>query len=102
RKWIENRIANEHINYFEFDEFEKCDKIGSSAFATVYRLKLMRKVDIYPNIIHFFDKIDTKSTGYTFVLEYANGGTLRNFLEENANNLDWNIKNRLAIELVDS
>ncbi|RIB24755.1 kinase-like domain-containing protein [Gigaspora rosea] len=68
----------------------------------------MRKADIHPNIIRFFgitkikDKIDTNSTEYAFVLEYADSGTLKNFLEENANNLDWNTKIRLAIELVDS
>ena len=36
---------------------------------------------------------------YTLVLEYADSGTLKNYLEEHFNELEWDDKFRLALQL---
>ncbi len=36
---------------------------------------------------------------YLLVLEYADGGTLRNYLKKNFNNFTWNDKYNLAFQL---
>ena len=38
-------------------------------------------------------------TKYSLVLEYANGGTLNNYLNEHFNELDWSDKFHLALQL---
>ena len=38
-------------------------------------------------------------TKYSLVLEYANGGTLNNYLNKNFNGLDWSDKFHLAMQL---
>ena len=39
------------------------------------------------------------SEKFSLVLEYANGGTLNNYLNEHFNELDWNDKFHLALQL---
>ncbi|UZO18443.1 uncharacterized protein OCT59_009756 [Rhizophagus irregularis] len=39
---------------------------------------------------------------YSLVLEYANGGTLNTYLGKNFNDLDWDDKSRLALQLADA
>jgi len=36
---------------------------------------------------------------YSFVLEYADSGTLNNYLSKHFNELDWGDKNQLALQL---
>jgi serine/threonine protein kinase len=36
---------------------------------------------------------------YLFVMEYADGGSLQNYLKENFNNLTWEDKYKLAYQL---
>ena len=43
--------------------------------------------------------LDGDSKKYLLVMEYANGGTLRNYLKENFDNLTWNNKLNLALQL---
>ena len=37
-----------------------------------------------------------------FVLEYADDGTLRSYLKDNFNKLDWNVKLQFAIQIADA
>ena len=39
---------------------------------------------------------------YLLILEYADSGTLRNYLEDNFSKLDWNIKLQFAIQIADA
>ncbi|RGB33739.1 kinase-like domain-containing protein [Rhizophagus diaphanus] len=39
------------------------------------------------------------NNGYMLVMEYADGGSLRNYLKENFSNLTWDDKYRLAYQL---
>ncbi|CAJ0853157.1 8663_t:CDS:2 [Entrophospora sp. SA101] len=51
-------------------------------------LKLRQKLDFHSNILKFY--------GITKVIEYADGGTLRNYLNKNFSSLSWNDKLDLA------
>ncbi|CAB5346323.1 unnamed protein product [Rhizophagus irregularis] len=67
-------------------------------------LKLYRKLNFHENIIKFFGITDNKENrdGQVkkyLVMEYANGGTFRNYLRENFENLTWNDKFNLAFQL---
>ncbi|CAB4376479.1 unnamed protein product [Rhizophagus irregularis] len=70
-------------------------------------VQLLRKVNFHKNVIQFFgitkrksnEKIDSE---YLFIFEYANGGTLRDYLENNFYKLDWNIKLQFAIQIADA
>lgn len=39
---------------------------------------------------------------YLLILEYADSGTLRNYLKYNFSKLDWNIKLQFAIQIADA
>ncbi|CAB5381708.1 unnamed protein product [Rhizophagus irregularis] len=71
-----------------------------------HEIDLHRDVDFHHNIIRFYgitkfnseNEID-KSKNYLLVMEYADGGSLRNYLKENFNNLTWENKYDLAYQL---
>ncbi|GBC22139.1 uncharacterized protein OCT59_024012 [Rhizophagus irregularis] len=72
----------------------------------VNKLKLQREVDFHENIIRFYS-ITTEiqcdnSKKYLLMMEYADSGTLRNYLSERFENLTWNDKLNLAFQLVDA
>jgi serine/threonine protein kinase len=39
---------------------------------------------------------------YSLIFEYADSGTLRNYLKDNFKKLDWNIKLQFAIQIADA
>ncbi|CAB5306860.1 unnamed protein product [Rhizophagus irregularis] len=63
--------------------------------------KLQRKVDFHDNIIRFcgVTKENDNSEKYLLVIEYADGGTLQNYLKDHSSNLTWNDKFNLALQL---
>ncbi|CAB4495542.1 unnamed protein product [Rhizophagus irregularis] len=68
----------------------------------VRELKIQREVDFHDNIIRCYGITKLESeyhNNYQLVLEYADGGTLRSYLEENFNNLTWNDKYNMAYQL---
>jgi serine/threonine protein kinase len=56
------------------------------------------------NFSFFFSKAnqDNNSKKYLLVMEYANSGTLRNYLSEHFDNLTWNNKLDLAFQLANA
>ncbi|CAB4379583.1 unnamed protein product [Rhizophagus irregularis] len=69
----------------------------------VNEFKLQREVDFHENIIRFYG-ITTEiqsdnSKKYLLVMEYADSGTLRNYLSEHFEYLTWNNKLNLALQL---
>ncbi|CAB4445522.1 unnamed protein product [Rhizophagus irregularis] len=71
----------------------------------VNEIRLMRKVNLHTNIIQFFGITKKKNnvySDYLFVLEYADSGTLRDYLKNNFDKLDWDIKLRFAIQITDA
>ncbi|RIA90114.1 kinase-like domain-containing protein, partial [Glomus cerebriforme] len=68
----------------------------------VNEIKLQKKVDVHENILRFcgITKIETVSEKkYLLVLEYADGGTLKSYLNNHFKELNWNEKYILAFQL---
>uniref|UniRef100_U9SK41 Protein kinase domain-containing protein n=1 Tax=Rhizophagus irregularis (strain DAOM 181602 / DAOM 197198 / MUCL 43194) TaxID=747089 RepID=U9SK41_RHIID len=72
----------------------------------VHELKLQKEIQFHDNIIKYYGitKFDTGIQNdllkrYLLVMEYADSGTLRDYLKKNFNNLTWNNKYNLAYQL---
>ncbi|GBC08353.1 hypothetical protein RclHR1_08060001 [Rhizophagus clarus] len=70
----------------------------------IKELKLHRSVDDHENIIRLYGITNIEDTihqmkKYSLVLEYANNGTLNSYLSDHFNELDWNEKYLLALQL---
>ncbi|GBC43059.2 kinase-like domain-containing protein [Rhizophagus irregularis DAOM 181602=DAOM 197198] len=72
----------------------------------VNELKLQREIDFHENIIRFYgittENRSNNSKKYFLVMEYANNGTLRNYLNGCFKNLTWNDKLNLAFQLANA
>ncbi|UZO08517.1 uncharacterized protein OCT59_028771 [Rhizophagus irregularis] len=124
--WLEKSIDDEHINYYNYSEFKSLKHLGSGACGSVSRanwknslfalksfsndyetlkvvvneIKLQKKVHFHENILQLcgITKIGTEKK-YSLVLEYADSGTLRAYLNKQFNELDWNDKYLLSFQL---
>ncbi|CAB4444294.1 unnamed protein product [Rhizophagus irregularis] len=74
----------------------------------INEIKLQRDVDFHDNIIRFYgitkyeprtENIFNPTKNYLLVMEYADGGTLRDYLKNNIHSLTWENKYRLAYQL---
>ncbi|CAI2177253.1 17901_t:CDS:2, partial [Funneliformis geosporum] len=72
----------------------------------VNEIKLHKRVDIHSNIVRFCGitkEITANSihqiNKYSLVLEYADGGTLNDYLNKHFNELNWSDKYHLALQL---
>ncbi|RHZ74832.1 hypothetical protein Glove_219g133 [Diversispora epigaea] len=113
-------IINNEITKYDYDDFKNITNIGRGAYGSVcsatlkvalksvYSVKLFvnelkqhSKVCSHENIIGFYgvSKKDLNSDEYILVLEYANGGTLRDYLKSNFKNLEWSDKLNLAQQI---
>ncbi|GBC43030.2 kinase-like domain-containing protein [Rhizophagus irregularis DAOM 181602=DAOM 197198] len=72
----------------------------------VNELKLQHEIDFHENIIRFYgittENQSNDSKKYLLVMEYANNGTLRNYLGRCFKNLTWINKLNLASQLVNT
>ncbi|GBC24951.2 kinase-like domain-containing protein [Rhizophagus irregularis DAOM 181602=DAOM 197198] len=106
-EWIKEAINKEHIKYYEYSEFSDFKEIGSGVTLKeiVCELKIQREVDYHDNIIrcHGITKFESAeyhgNNNYILVMEYADGGSLRNYLKENFINLTWDDKSIMAYQL---
>ncbi|CAJ0879152.1 2854_t:CDS:2, partial [Entrophospora sp. SA101] len=126
--WLDEAIQKEHINFYDYgSRFKNIQKIGSGYSGKVYKatldnssicalksykhgitnmkeitneLKLLRKVNHHQNIIHFYGVTKNESKErYLLVLEYADSGTLRSYLQES---ISWDLKLKFAYEIASS
>ncbi|GES73290.1 kinase-like domain-containing protein [Rhizophagus clarus] len=122
-EWIEEAIANHYFKFYDFKNFKNIKKVGSGGFGKVFRanwknseqilalksffvlndvtieaikreLILQREVDFHNNVIRFFGITKCGS-----VMEYADSGTLQDYLKNNFNNLTWKHKLDIAHQL---
>ncbi|CAB4438200.1 unnamed protein product [Rhizophagus irregularis] len=101
--WIEEAIAKKHIKYYDYKHFNNIQEIGSGGFG---KLNLQREVDFHENILRFCGittaNQDDNSKKYLLVMEYADSGTLRNYLSEHFDSLTWSNKLDLAFQLANA
>jgi serine/threonine protein kinase len=57
---------------------------------------------IYSFYLGNLDNENYVDSNFLLVLEYADSGTLRNYLKDNFHKLDWNIKLTFAIQIADA
>ncbi|KAF0495979.1 calmodulin-dependent protein kinase [Gigaspora margarita] len=134
--WIDEKIKEEKIIEYKYDEFKQLKKIGSGAYSIVFRamiikgnkyeayalkeiennaeiskeimneLKNMLSVKHHKNIIKFYgitkfeDPRDENRIKYSLVLEYADSGTLSDYLCKNTTKIEWELKIQFAAQLV--
>ncbi|CAB4419367.1 unnamed protein product [Rhizophagus irregularis] len=72
----------------------------------IHELKLQREIQFHDNIIKFHgiakfesDDQDDLLKKYLLVMEYADSGTLKDYLKKNFNNLTWDDKYNMAHQL---
>ncbi|GBC05825.1 hypothetical protein RclHR1_06450003 [Rhizophagus clarus] len=69
----------------------------------INEIKLQKKVDFHENILRFYGITTVKKTGkiqkYALVLEYADSGTLRTYLSQHIDELEWDDKYQFALQL---
>ncbi|GBB95590.1 hypothetical protein RclHR1_02570024 [Rhizophagus clarus] len=127
--WLES--TNKIYDYSNFKEIQLIGK-GSSAIvvratlidkifalksfnndkktllSVVKELKLHKIINSHENILRFYGitKVDTDAVfqmnKYCLVLEYADSGTLNAYLSKHFNELDWNDKFNLALQLANA
>ncbi|CAB5335366.1 unnamed protein product [Rhizophagus irregularis] len=88
--------------YLALKSFFNHDKANTKEI--VEELKLQREVDFHDNIIRFFgvtseNNQNNSSKNYSLVMEYADGGTLRQYLKKNLDKLSWDNKLIIAYQL---
>ncbi|GES99064.1 kinase-like domain-containing protein [Rhizophagus clarus] len=124
--WLEKSIVDEYINYYNYSEFKNLKPLGSGSYGNVVRANwkngffalktfkndkitlkevvneiiLQKKVDFHENILRLcgITKIESEKK-YLLVLEYADSGTLKNYLNKQFNELNWNDKYQLSLQL---
>ncbi|PKY34630.1 hypothetical protein RhiirB3_454531 [Rhizophagus irregularis] len=112
KEWIEEEIKNKRIHYFEYDKFNQSSnqrnlieelsvnskEINEDNYEfvkeleiTFYILKLLREVDYHQKNKSF--------RTLHFGVEYANEGSLRDYLKKRFNSLKWNDKIQMALDI---
>ncbi|CAB4393818.1 unnamed protein product [Rhizophagus irregularis] len=125
---IHRQIPDELIKYYDYSYFRYIKQISSNVVRATWKntdrffalkhinndkqtfeqiireLKLYRSVDFHENILRFYgitnvemDVYEAKK--YSLVLEYANRGTLNTYLSEYFDELDWDDKYNLSLQL---
>ncbi|RGB38822.1 hypothetical protein C1646_755227 [Rhizophagus diaphanus] len=90
---LEKSIIDEHINYYDYSDFKNILPIGSGSYGNINRVN-------WKNTDYFFAlKSFSEIQKYSLVLEYADNGTLNAYLSKNFNELSWNNKSHLAMQL---
>ncbi|CAG8471599.1 14700_t:CDS:2 [Dentiscutata heterogama] len=131
REWLDNAIRNNQIIKYHYNTFNDITPIGhgtfgkvSSAISSEVRRKVaLKSIKINPdftiellvnelkqhirigshnNILEFYGVIEGEPSEFILVLEYANNGTLREYLCDNFYILNWDDKLCLAKQLADA
>ncbi|CAB4479010.1 unnamed protein product [Rhizophagus irregularis] len=131
-EWVEKTVNIKYYPYSEFTNMKEINHgsvgniyqanwkgtdtlliVKSSYKLTVKEIlneiEIQREVDFHPNILRFYgvSKLETSGLAnqinkYLLILEYADGGSLYSYLKEKFNELEWNDKYRLALQLANA
>ncbi|GET04599.1 kinase-like domain-containing protein [Rhizophagus clarus] len=113
--WIEEAVDKNQLKYYEYNEFNNFQEIGTGGFGKVLdnitvkeivrEIRIQREVDYHDNIIrcHGITKFKSEnqhsSSNYMLVMEYADSGCLRDYLKKKFNKLTWDDKYLMAYQL---
>ncbi|KAF0530132.1 kinase-like protein [Gigaspora margarita] len=103
-KVYKTRFKNTN-NIFALKVIEKNDYTNKEI---INELECMISVESHENIIKFqgitylMDKMDANVVEYGLILEYADNGTLRDYLHKNSTKIEWELKIQFAIQLVEA
>ncbi|PKC10767.1 kinase-like protein [Rhizophagus irregularis] len=126
--WIEEKIVKEYFKFYERKHLSNIQEIGSGSFGKVHRanwkdseqyialksvpvkeivheLNLQKYIPFHDNIIKFYGIAKFESDNqdslkrYLLVMEYADSGTLRDYLKKNFNNFTWDNKYNMVYQL---
>ncbi|UZO15752.1 uncharacterized protein OCT59_007168 [Rhizophagus irregularis] len=126
--WIEEAIVKEYFKFYERKHLSNIQEIGSGSFGKVHRanwkdseqyialksvpvkeivheLNLQKYIPFHDNIIKFYGIAKFESDNqdslkrYLLVMEYADSGTLRDYLKKNFNNFTWDNKYNMVYQL---
>ncbi|RIB21662.1 kinase-like domain-containing protein [Gigaspora rosea] len=67
----------------------------------INKLKVLQKVDSHPNIIRFYGVTKDPEEYYNMILYFAEGGNLREYLNQNFTQLQWTEKLRIAKDIAE-
>ncbi|POG80832.1 kinase-like domain-containing protein [Rhizophagus irregularis DAOM 181602=DAOM 197198] len=123
---LEQCVKKYHLKYYKYNEFDQIKEIGGGLVGKVYKanwkqngkclvlksfnldnveeiiseIKLYHEVNFNDVMIKLYGISKTDSDKeYLLVKEYAEGGTLRNYLEAKFFSLNWGDKYGLALQL---
>ncbi|RHZ73612.1 hypothetical protein Glove_230g48 [Diversispora epigaea] len=122
---IEDAIQKENIPFYQYSEFENVKLIGRNVCEAIFKttqktvalkcvsfndeatlnnlineIKKYRKLEIHDSILKLYGITKQENTkNYMIVIEYANNGSLRQYLKSNFRKLDWNAKLNLAKQI---
>ncbi|CAB4442853.1 unnamed protein product [Rhizophagus irregularis] len=98
------RASWKNSQYFALKTFFNLDDV--TAKEIVHELKLQRDIQFHDNIIKFYgiakfdpENQNSQSNDYLLVMEYADSGSLKNYLKGNFKSLTWNDKYNFAYQL---
>ncbi|POG69851.1 kinase-like domain-containing protein, partial [Rhizophagus irregularis DAOM 181602=DAOM 197198] len=127
--WIEEAISTGNIKCYDYGRFRNIKEISIGSLGKVYcanwnnfkdhmalksfynlnkitakeivhEIQLQRGLDFHNNIVRFCGiTAENNTKNYSLVMEYADSGTLRNYLKENFETLTWDDKFNLAFQL---
>ncbi|RGB33852.1 kinase-like domain-containing protein [Rhizophagus diaphanus] len=125
---IKDIIFGNNIKYYKYKNFYNVEKIDENTYLAnwnyseqrvilksfnlenasvnkeeiINELKFHKEVTFHKNMIKLFgitDKSNDQMREYLLIMEYTNGGSLRNYLKENLNNLTFKDRYELAYQL---
>ncbi|RHZ88304.1 hypothetical protein Glove_23g165 [Diversispora epigaea] len=123
---IEDTLQKKIIPFYQFSEFENVNLISRNVYKATFKtsqkktvalkpislndqftldnlineIEINRKLDIHDSILRFYG-ITKQDDNYMLILEYANDGSLRQYLKTNFQRLDWNAKLDIAKKIAD-
>ncbi|PKK74273.1 kinase-like protein [Rhizophagus irregularis] len=130
KDWLEAQIEANSIKSFNHAEFSNIVRVGEGGFGNVYKaywksrrmtvalkslkaipdettrefvreLRLLRNVFYHPRINQFLGITKDSKSNYVMVLQYADGGNLRDYIRKSVNPLTWPEKYRIALEIAE-
>ncbi|RHZ55525.1 hypothetical protein Glove_414g7 [Diversispora epigaea] len=122
---IEDTFQKENIPFYQYSEFENVKLIGRNGCEAIFKtsqktvalkcvslndevaldilineIKKHRKLEIHDSILKLYGITKQENTkNYMIIFEYANNGSLRQYLKSNFQKLDWNAKLNLSKQI---